>query len=135
MKVPIKGVKFFSSIHDVKRKTYGEIFLPIGILIAYLISNGPNINYLSSILILTISDPLSGILSDLKPSDRNSILSFLVFFLSTLTILLVIYGQGKFIYIILLAIIITVTERVSLLGTDNLSIPLVSNVLLKLLHM
>jgi len=74
-------VNFFSSIHGVKRKTYGEIFLPIGIIIAYLISNGPNVNYLSSILILTISDPLSGVLVDLKPSYKNSIFSFIVFFI------------------------------------------------------
>ena len=34
------GIKFFSSIHNVKRKTYGEILLPLGILAAYIFSNG-----------------------------------------------------------------------------------------------
>src|SRR3990172_163418 len=43
--------KFFISIHGVKRRTFGEIFLPMGILTAYLIA-GPAITYLVAVLIL-----------------------------------------------------------------------------------
>jgi dolichol kinase len=128
-------VNFFSSIHGVKRKTYGEIFLPIGIIIAYLISNGPNVNYLSSILILTISDPLSGVLVDLKPSYKNSIFSFIVFFISTMVILLTVYGQRRLVIVILFSVLIAITERISSLGTDNLSIPLISSILLRIFKM
>src|SRR3989344_1784191 len=62
--------KFFSSIHGVKRKTYGELLLPLGILAAYLIA-GQNTTYTVSVLILAISDPLAGLFGDLKLNEKR----------------------------------------------------------------
>ena len=78
--------KFFSSIHGVKRRTFGEIFLPLGILAAFLISNGETTTFLVSVLILSISDSVAGFLSDLQ-FDKKRILGSSSFFLCSLLIL------------------------------------------------
>ena len=125
------GVKFFSSIHNVKRKTYGEIFLPLGILIAYLLANGSMTNYLASVLILAISDPLAGIIGDI--SNKKLTYGSVVFFVSTLSVLLVIFKFEQFVFVVSIALIVTLVERISSYGTDNLTIPLASSLLLKLM--
>ena len=125
------GVKFFSSIHNVKRKTYGEIFLPLGILIAYLLANGSMTNYLASVLILAISDPLLGIIGDI--SNKKLTYGSVVFFVSTLSVLLAIFKFEQFVFVVSIALIVTLVERISSYGTDNLTIPLASSLLLKLM--
>ena len=122
--------KFFSSIHGVKRRTYGEIFLPLGILAAFLISNGETTTYLVSVLILSIADPLAGFLSDLQ-FDKKRILGSSSFFLCSLLILFLFLRSQPFSLLILQALLVTLVERISKYGTDNLSIPISTSLLLK----
>src|SRR3990167_3718899 len=124
-------LKFFSSIHNVERKTYGEIFFPLGILVAYLLANGSMTNYLASALILAISDPLAGIIGDI--SNKKLTYGSVVFFVSTLSVLLVIFKFEQFVFVVSIALLVTLVERVSSYGTDNLTIPLASSLLLKLM--
>ena len=124
------GIKFLSSIHGVKRKTYGEIFLPMGILAAFLISNGQTTTYLVSVLILSISDPIAGFLSDLQ-FDKKRILGSSSFFLCSLLILFLFLRSQPFSLLILQALLVTLVERISKYGTDNLSIPISTSLLLK----
>lgn len=124
--------KFFSSIHGVKRKTYGEILLPLGILSAYLIA-GPTTAYLVSVLVLAVSDPLAGITRDLKLFNKERFIGSAFFFLSTLLILVLFFGGQQLALLLVIALTITVVERFSTYGTDNLSIPLSASLLLKVL--
>ena len=123
--------KFFSSIHGVKRKTYGELLLPLGILAAYLIA-GQNTTYTVSVLILAISDPLAGLFGDLKLNEKI-VVGSIVFLLVTLIILLVSFKAQRLPVLFVIAAIITLVERFSNYGSDNLSIPLSASLLLKLL--
>ena len=51
---------YFSHIHRVTRKTFGEELLPIGLLAAYLISNtNPDI-FVPAFLITGLADPING---------------------------------------------------------------------------
>lgn len=122
--------KFFSSIHGVKRKTYGEIFLPLGILITYLLTPGSPKNFLASILILAISDPLAGLIGDF--SKNNILYRSITFFVSTIIILLIIFQSEQVIFLITTAFVLTIVEKLSSLGTDNITIPVTSILLLKL---
>ena len=122
--------KFFSSIHDVKRKTYGEIFLPLGILITYLLAPGSPKNFLASILILAISDPLAGLTGDF--SKNNILYRSITFFVATITILLLVFQSEQIIFLIIVAFILTFIENISSYGTDNITIPITSILLLKL---
>lgn len=125
------GKKFFSSIHNVKRKTYGELLLPVGILAAYLIANGSIINFLASVLILAISDPLAGIVGDITKQKHSY--GSLSFFVSALCILLIFFKFEQLIIVFFLTLAITFVERLSSYGTDNLTVPLVSSLLIKFL--
>ena len=122
--------KFFSSIHGVKRRTFGEIFLPMGILAAFLISGGETTTYLVSVLILSISDPIAGFLGDLQ-FDKKRILGSSSFFLCSLLILFLFLRSQPFSLLILQALLVTLVERISKHGTDNLFIPISTSLLLK----
>lgn len=121
--------KFFTSIHGVKRKTYGEMLLPLGILAAYLIA-GQTISYIVAVLILAISDPLAGLFGELK-LDKKRIVGSTVFFITSFTILLVSFKAQQFPALFIIAVVITFVERFSNYGSDNFSIPLSTSLLLK----
>ena len=125
------GIKFFSSIHNVKRKTYGELLLPLGILLAYILANGSIAKYLASVLILAISDPLAGIAGDI--SKRILTYGSIAFFISALSILLITFRFEQLIVVVFIALMVTLVERISSYGTDNLTVPLASSILLRLL--
>lgn len=126
------SIKFLTSIHGVKRKTYGEILLPLGILSAFLIS-GPTDSFLVAVLILSVSDPLAGIISDLKLFDKGRWTGSAFFFLSAFLILVFFYKGQQLVMLLALAFVVTIVERFSTYGTDNLSIPLSASLLLKVL--
>lgn len=126
------SIKFLSSIHGVTRKTYGELLLPLGILSAYLIS-GPTTSYTVAVLILSVSDPLAGIIGNLKLFDKIRWTGSASFFLSAFLILIFFYKGQQLIALLALALIVTIVERFSNYGTDNLSIPLSASLLQKIL--
>lgn len=125
------GVKFFSSIHNVKRKTYGELLLPLGILGAYIFSNGATLHFVASVLILALADPLAGAVGAI--TKRKYILGSASFFVCSLAILLLVFAGTPFPLLMFIAAVITLVEGFSSFGTDNLTIPLAGSFLLNLL--
>lgn len=123
--------KFFSSIHGVKRKTYGELLLPLGILSAFIISNGETTTYLVSVLILSISDPLAGLIGSSKLFGANRKAGSIAFFVSALMIIAVLFKFQQLPLLIAITLVVTIVERISNYGTDNLAIPLTTSLLLK----
>lgn len=114
------------SIHGVQRTTVGEIFFPLGILAGYIIADGSMPVYLASVLILTISDTLAGIID-------TAVTSFLVFFGSAFIILVFIFSSQPILFLAAIAFILTLVEKISPFGIDNLSIPLIATLLLNTL--
>lgn len=124
-------IKYFSFIHNVKRKTYGELILPLGILVSYLVANDVMIIFTTSVLILAIADPIAGMIGDVYHDSYA--LRTLAFFLFTMFILLILLPPANYPFVFLIASSVTIIERISPYGTDNLTIPFMSSVLLKLL--
>ena len=116
------------SVHNVDRKTHGEIYLPVGIAITYLISNGHSNIFVPAILILTLSDVVSGIISDWRDKGRASGWGSVGFFITTLLILSR-YGLSP-LSTVSIAFILTTLERISPYGSDNLTIPIAASLLL-----
>lgn len=129
------------SVHAVERKSYGAIYHPIAIYICFLYSQFLNQPwfYIISILILGVSDAFAALVGKnygmneyivevgSKKTIEGSFTFFLTSFLITHLILLLTTNVGKVesvLVAILVAIIITVFESVSLKGADNLFIPL-----------
>lgn len=125
---------WLTSVHRVRRHTYGEVFLPIGSLATYWVSaqnlEGSNWKYfVPAILIMTFADSASGVTSDLLKLQRKSWRGSLVFTLVSWSILLC-FGIDAM-KALAFAIALTAVERLSKLGSDNLTVPLTSSLLLR----
>lgn len=112
------------SIHDVSRRSWGEMFFPLGIAVAaflYLPVN-PNL-YTLSILVLAISDPLANVLGSRARGGRllfgKSWQGSLAFFVSSAAICLVFLPVGQ---ALMVSTVLTITEAISPFGSDNLTI-------------
>lgn len=116
------------SIHDVGRRTYGEVFLPIGILISYLISADIPQVFIASILILTLADAGAGIIGDIRKKQHASRLGSLAFFIIAFSILL--FCGQTIIIAAVIAFVAAVIEKISPYGSDNITIPITVAVLL-----
>ncbi len=143
--------KIFGSIHGVNRKTAGSYLLPIAIYTVFYISQrtGNNLLFILPILLLGISDPLAGLagyyyrhrinrITIFKYKPKKTILGSAVFFASSLIISLITlylwdYGFPKVVLLsLVVASITTITELLSPHGTDNLTVPLMTVLLLSL---
>lgn len=126
------SIKFLTSIHGVKRKTYGELLLPLGILSAYLIS-GVTTSYIVAVLILSISDPVAGLVGSSKFFDGNKKIGSIAFFVSALVIIIAFYKFQQLPLLLAITLVITIVEKISNYGTDNFTIPLTTSLLLRTL--
>jgi len=120
---------WFSSIHDVKRRTYGEIFLPLGTLVTYAISQGKPEIFIPSIFIMTFADSFAGLTSDMLKKERKVFQGSIVFFVIAF-LLLIENTHLPLGHILLAALTVTLVERFSPLGTDNLTVPVATALLL-----
>ena len=121
----------FTAVHAVRRKTYGEVFLPIGTICAYLIASGDAEIFIPSILILTFADSFAGLVSDYLKQQRKLKRGSLVFFAVALTVLLATTNLNLG-FALLVSVVLTLVERYSPLGSDNFTIPVAAAALLLL---
>ncbi len=132
---------WLQSVHGVERKSDGAIYHPIAIYTCFLYSQILNqpMFYVISILILAISDALAALVGKsyganeylvevgTRKTIEGSVTFFLTSFLIVHLILLLATQTGRIesvLIALLISIIVTVFEGVSLKGADNLFIPL-----------
>ncbi|MFM8927301.1 MAG: hypothetical protein ACKOFA_03770 [Rhodoluna sp.] len=126
-----KQFNLLTSIHEVKRKTFGEIFLPLGTLSTYFITQANPDIFIPSILVLTLADSFAGIVSDCYKTTKQSWQGSLVFF-ATASMVLLVTSATATLLIAPIALVITLVERYSPLGTDNITVPVSATVLILL---
>ena len=122
-------LNWFTSIHGVKRKTYGEVFLPLGTLITYAISQGKPEIFIPSMFIMTFADSFAGLTSDMLKKERKVIQGSLVFFVIAF-LLLIENTHLELGQIFACALIVTLVERFSPVGSDNATVPVATALLL-----
>lgn len=122
-------LKIFRHIHGVSRFTIGEELLPIGFIIGYIIAKGENSIFIPAVLIVGIADPFAGLVLS---KYKNHILRILAFAISAFLILLT-FSNISISQAISIAVIVSLVEKISPYGTDNLSIPVSTAFLLKIL--
>lgn len=128
-----RHLRIFTSIHDVERLSYGELFFPVAVgLMAFLFPE--NTLYMYGILVMAIADGLAGLLGAhfgrkkyKIGSARKSYAGSGVFFVACLAIGLVVAPHAG---IIVIAALLTFIEAASVRGIDNLLLPPVAAVLL-----
>ena len=110
---------YFSHIHKVFRKTFGEELLPVGLLVSYLISNANPDIFIPTFLITGFSDPVNGYVVQKSKSRMFGSAMFLL----TAFVILFFFSDIKPLTAILIGLSATIVERLSSYGTDNLTVP------------
>ena len=121
----------FTSIHKVRRRSLGDVYLPLGIGVAALLGGSDAAVFVAAVLILGLADVAAGLVGDYLRSSRKTWWGSGAF-LGVSVIVLALCGFGL-VSVIVVALLATATERYSPLGTDNISIPLVVAALLAVL--
>jgi phytol kinase len=144
-----KHVKYFSShfklfkgMRDVRRTTWGEFFFAISVTLIALITHDKLI-YTIAILSMGLADGLASIFGTYFGKRTNykifnstkSLVGSLAFFI-TMIILLSIYHThashpSNLLFLLVLALTATALENISILGLDNLFVPLLIAVALR----
>lgn len=126
-----RKTKLLSSVHDIERKSYGDVFLPLGEAITALLFLPNNIPaFQFGVLVMGISDAFAGFVGERYGNKKFHFLGLtkttegsIVFFILTLVIFAVFthsIGLGA----IVTAFILTVAECIGIFGSDNLILPI-----------
>lgn len=145
-----KWFDFLNCIHNVQRKSYGGLIFPFSIWLIFFLNEfnrSPYFYFETSVLILSISDPLATVGGIIIPQNKfknrnlNSLLlaesktkagSLLFLFSSTIIVFIEVFyhlnppWSVMILYIITIAVSATVTEAFSKKGFDNLFVPFVT---------
>jgi phytol kinase len=120
-----------TSIHSTRRRSLGEVYLPLGIAIPALLGGGHDGLFVTSVLVLGLADVAAGVTGDLLRSPRKTWWGTLAFAVVAAIVVLA-CGWGPVVAAIV-GVLVSLVERVSSRGTDNLSIPFATSVLLLVL--
>lgn len=137
--VVTKKFSLLPSVHGVKRKSSGDLLHPIAIYLTFSVTNymeRPDF-YLISIMVLSVSDALAAIIGvsyGFKvfrvEEEKKSIEGSFIFLLSTFLIvhlgLLLLTHTGRLesvLIALLISVLVTCFEAISLGGADNIIIP------------
>lgn len=132
----VNFVFVFVSHRKGKRRALGIVLYPLSVLILVLFSIYGSVRARSvivSVLIMGLSDGSAAIVGKtfgrLKYKVFNkiekSVEGTITFFVVTFILFLIFYRE-KYLYFLLLSILLTIIENISPRGFDNLSVPLVS---------
>ena len=131
-----RNTQYFSSIQAVKRKTYGDVYFPLGIIIAATVLLPEHTQaFQYGVAIMGISDALAGLIGETwgkkiivicgTPKTRAGALAFYI----SSFIITAIFAPHVTPLILVLPLILTVVEFVLVFGLDNLVLPVVSGLL------
>ena len=140
-----RKVNLFQSIHSVGRTTWGELYFGISVGLVSVISSNKWI-YMAALLQMSLADGFAAVVGSSVSKGKHykvfghnkSIAGTLTFFVISLliTIAYLVLNKGQsqpIIIILILPILSTMLENVSVAGLDNLTIPLVYSILLNIL--
>lgn len=131
--------KFLKSIHINDYRTLGEIFYPVSLVILGILFFNNKFIMITSIAIMGFADAISGLYN--VKFNKNTLKGSLIFFLITFTIISTTYliyfndpiGTIILLKFLLISIIISSVEHYSNYGLDNLSVPILSAIILNII--
>ena len=122
--------KYITYLNSENRKTFGEYFLILGIFVAFVLAaflkSLPA--YIFSLTILAFADTaasLAGLVNISRKTNLGSVI-FLAVYTVTALIFNVYVQDLNLILLISLGLLVTISERIATLGSDNLLIPIIS---------
>jgi dolichol kinase len=126
----------WNSLYAVERHSWGEILFPLGVLVAALLADDAR-TFIAVVLILGLSDTLASLVGQKLPRmklpwvSHKTVAGSTAFLLSACAILAVVLREPD--AAIVAALAMTIAEAVSHRGIDNLTVPLVGVIVLRLL--
>lgn len=133
----IRFFDFLPIINKVHRVSLGEVFYPLGIMIAAIIFLPENIKaFQFGVLVLGFSDALANIFGDIFGIHRfkiaggaKSLEGSLAFLFSTFFLIILFQSSAGFFdinFYLIISIILTLVEFLLFFGLDNLILPVLS---------
>lgn len=130
--------KLLKSLHGVERKSRGSEYYPLAIWLVFVIAADRPWLYLSAVLVLAVADASAALIGsrygkhryeveDEFKSVEGSLVCFAVAFLVVLLPLLLMTNLPRDVAALsalLVAMLVTIFEAISLRGTDNLFVPI-----------
>ncbi len=135
-----RSYTLFSAIHGVDRKSFGDIYLPLGVILSALIFLPQYIHIFQfGIFIMGISDAVAGFVGEKFDKhnievygNKKSIEGSVAFFVCSLILTLVFFPFVGY-QILVIPIVLTMTEFGLVHGFDNLILPIIASFLARLL--
>ena len=129
---------FLSSIHDVERKSFGDVFLPLGEALSAIVFLPHSIAaFQFGVLVMGISDALEGLGGEKFGKHKvrffgntKSLEGSAIFFICTL-ILTLSFAPAFGYQLIMIAVVLTIVEFLSIYGLDNLVLPILGAFLIQ----
>lgn len=126
-----RKTNIFSSIHSVERRTLGEVFLPLGVILcAAIFLPEKRLAFQFGIMIMGISDALASLVGERFGKrvikiygHTKSIEGSTVFFISSIFIFYFFTHRTDYMAL-LVPIVLTVTESLLIVGLDNFILPI-----------
>lgn len=143
--VPVLRARVGGVIHSVERRSYGEVYFPVAVLVLYLLTADTPVLYVIPLLLLGLADPAAALIGlrhgfasyatvDGRKSREGSVAFFAVAFLCVHVPLLLFTetGRGESLLVAcIVGVLAMMLEAVSWRGLDNLFVPLGTYVLLE----
>jgi phytol kinase len=131
-----RNTKQLSSIQTVNRKTYGDVYFPLGIIAAAVILLPDNVTaFQYGVAIMGISDALAGFVGErwgrnthMIFKNTKTLLGTIVFYLTSLVITFV-FVPELLPVIFVVPLVLTAVEFFLVYGLDNLVLPVVAGLL------
>lgn len=136
-----RAFRVFRSVHDVPRRTWGEVFFPLGLFLLAVMSSSTS-TYVFGSLVLALGDGSAGLIGDrwgrttlevgLASKSVQGTIAMLSISASLAIGGLAAEGLAPILAFeagLLIAILLTTVEAVLPMGTDNLALPLTAGFL------
>jgi phytol kinase len=131
-----RNTDYFSSIQTTNRKTYGDVYFPLGITVAAVVLLPDNVTaFQYGVSIMGISDALAGFVGERWGrkvvsifNNSKTLLGALVFYVSSLMITFILVPQFLPV-VFILPLILTIVEFFLVFGLDNFVLPIVAGLL------
>lgn len=133
-----------TSVLGVERRSMGELLYPVGVVLLFFLAHDEPVHYFTAALVLILADPAAALVGlwygqrryaveDHWRSAEGSTVFFLTTFLAVHLPLLLMarVSPGLAVLVALVvALVVTLLEAVALYGSDNLTVPLSTFILL-----
>lgn len=129
---------FLKSLHKVERKTRGSEYYPLAIWLVFVLAADRPWLYLSAVLVLAVADAFAALIGsrygkhryeveDEFKSVEGSAVFFVIAFIAVCVPMLLMTDLPRAVCVLsalLVTILVTIFEAISLRGTDNLFVPI-----------